>query len=246
MAEEKTSVRTAGNTEVLGVPKSGPRLTIKGQEVHSAIRPQTDIVFVIDTTGSMNDKIEGLISTSVRFVDKLMEYNLDHRLGAVSFGDLTVTGDRIDSFAFVREAQAMKQILGNLPRNYGGGNEGESSFEAIAAATALGFRSHAVKVIVLLTDEPALQHNIRAEQAIHQLRNGEFLTFVASPPMQYFQDMAIQTGGKWYQISAQTDFLDLLQMFSELSEKLARTVDGVHSLGQGSLKKYLALKPQND
>jgi len=46
-----------------------------------------DIVFVFDTTGSMDDEIEGVKNTSIAFANKLRESNRDFRLGLVAFGD---------------------------------------------------------------------------------------------------------------------------------------------------------------
>jgi len=202
-----------------------------------------DLVFVIDTTGSMSDKIESLLATCSRFADDFNALHLNHRIAIVSFGDLRVQGDRIQNTAFTSNVEVTKKSLQNIPRNSGGGNEGESSLEALERALSLPFRPDAVKVIVLITDEPADQHKLNAEEMIGRLTEREMLVFVASPPYKYFQRMALRNGGQWYRISAHTRFDDLLKMFRDLAQKVSQVVFDVYQVGDGSVADYLRLKP---
>jgi uncharacterized protein (DUF58 family) len=202
-----------------------------------------DLVFVIDTTGSMSNKIESLLSTCAQFVEEFTALRLNQRIAIVSFGDLTVRGDKIQNTAFTTRVEVTQKSLKNIPRNSGGGNRGESSLEAMERALTLPFRPDAVKTIVLITDEPALQHKLHADDVIGQLVEREFLVFVASPPQGYFKDMARLTGGKWYQIAANTRFDDLLNMFRDLARKVSQVVFDVYQIGEGSVADYLRLKP---
>src|SRR3989449_4023349 len=125
-------------------------------------KARADLVFVIDTTGSMNDKIDGLIESCQSFVDRLATRRIDWVAAVVGFGDLTVEGDRIVATPFSSSADRVKSLLRGLPRYSGGGNEGESSLEALQAALDQpGYRPDTVKVVVLITDEPALQRRLR-------------------------------------------------------------------------------------
>jgi hypothetical protein len=202
-----------------------------------------DLVFVIDTTGSMSDKIESLLATCSRFTDDFNALHLNHRIAIVSFGDLRVEGDKIQNTAFTANVEITKKSLRNIPRNSGGGNEGESSLEAVERALSLPFRADAVKAIVLITDEPADQHRLRADDMIGRLTEREMLVFVASPPYKYFQRMALRNGGQWYRISAHTKFDDLLKMFRDLAQKVSQVVSDVYQIGDGSVTDYLRLKP---
>ena len=107
----------------------------------------------------------------------------------------------------------------------------------------LPFRPDAVKVIVLITDEPADQHQLRADDMIDRLAEREMLAFVASPPHEYFKRMAQRNGGKWYKISAHTRFDDLLDLFRDLARKVSQVVFDVYQVGDGSVADYLRLKP---
>jgi Mg-chelatase subunit ChlD len=202
-----------------------------------------DLVFVIDTTGSMSDKIESLLATCSRFVEDFNALHLNHRIAIVSFGDLRVRGDRIQNTAFTANVEITKKSLRNIPRNSGGGNEGESSLEALERALSLPFRSDAVKAIVLITDEPADQHRLNADDMIGRLAERELLVFVASPPYKYFQRMALRNGGQWYRISAHTNFNDLLKMFRDLAQKVSQVVNDVYQISDGNVADYLRLKP---
>ncbi len=215
------------------------------EELLPALRgKRVDLVFVIDTTGSMSDKIKGLLQTCAKFVDRFARLQMDARLAVVAFGDLTVKNDKIVATGFTTSIQTTKNSLQKIPRFSGGGNRGESSLEALQKAMALGFRDEVVKVLLLITDEPALQNrNVRVGDVIAQLREGEFLTFVVSPPERYFKDMAAQTGGKWYKVSANTDFTDLLEMFGDIADRVTDTVTDVYRLGDGKVSDYLRLNP---
>ena len=222
---------------------TGLRVTVQGRPVDNSAKASVDLVFVIDTTGSMSDKIEGLLNTCTKFVDEFASLRLDHRIAIVAFGDLTVTGDRIVATKFTNNLETTKESLAKIPRYSGGGNEGESSFDAMDKAMARPFRQDAVKVLVLITDEPGLEHdNITAKEITRRLGQEEFLTFVVATPDSYYKEMAEKNGGKWYEVSASSDFTDLLDTFREMAKKVSIFLTEVHKLGKGSVKDYLRLK----
>lgn len=205
---------------------------------------RVDLVFVIDTTGSMSDKIKGLLQTAQKFVDRFARLQMDARIAIVAFGDLTVRGDKIVATGFTDNVQTTKNSLQKIPRFSGGANRGESSLEAVNKAMALDFRSSVVKVLLLITDEPALQNrNLNAVDVINDLVAREYLTFVVGTKDHYYKEMARATGGKWYQVSAHTDFTDLLKMFGDIADRVTDTVADVYRLGDGSVAGYLQLNP---
>ncbi|MCG3141833.1 MAG: hypothetical protein HDKAJFGB_03167 [Anaerolineae bacterium] len=205
---------------------------------------RVDLAFVIDTTGSMSDKIQGLLQTAQKFVERFARLQMDSRIAIVAFGDLTVKGDKIVATSFTDNLQTTKNSLQKIPRFSGGANRGESAFEALQKAMALDFRPNGVKALLLITDEPALQNrNVKAADVINALVAGEYLTFVVGTTDKYYQDMARATGGKWYKVSARTDFTDLLAMFGDIADRVTDTVADVYRLGDGSVAGYLRLNP---
>ena len=147
---------------------------------------------------------------------------------------------------FMTKIESIKKSLVEIDRFSGGGNSGESSLEAVVNAINLNYRNKAVKVMILITDEPALQNEINAEAVIYSLIENEFLTFVISPPLDYFKQMANKNGGKWYQVSAKTDFTDLLEMFEQVALRVSQTVSNVYKIGGGSVATYLKINPPED
>ncbi|GMR18909.1 MAG: hypothetical protein BMS9Abin34_031 [Patescibacteria group bacterium] len=215
-------------------------IAIGGNEIRSG--KLIDLVFIIDTTGSMTDKIDGLLKTCSEFIDDFARLGLDCQIAIVSFGDLTVPGDRIDAFPFTKRAEAAKRYLSDIPMNNGGGNDGESSLEALEKAMTLESRSGSVRVFILITDEPAHGGRSRIKTVTARLTKREIMVFVISPSLDYFKRMAKQTGGDWYQIAADTSFRSILDLFRTVSKKVSQVVLDVHQLGQGSVSRYLQLK----
>jgi hypothetical protein len=207
-------------------------------------RARADLVFVIDTTGSMSDKIDGLIESCQSFVDRLAAKRIDWAAAVVGFGDLTIEGDRIVATAFNSNAERVKSLLQGLPRYSGGDNEGESSLEALnAALDQPGYRAGAMKIVVLITDEPALQRKLRPASVTGRLREAGAIAFVLSPNIKYFRSMAADTGGQWWNVKSGGDFSQILAIFDKIATTVASTVEAVQKLAGGNVKEYMSLPP---
>jgi hypothetical protein len=198
---------------------------------------QADICIVFDTTGSMSDKIDGLIACMSDFVDQLGKLSVDWRISVLPFGDLTVPGDRVElQWPFVQTVQQAKKQLSDMPRFSGGGNEGESAIDAVLGATGKPWRKGAVRLAVLLTDEPALGVH-RNQQVQARLRGSEIITFVASPNIDYYRSWASATGGKWFQIGQSMDTAELLVLLRRLVKDVAKVAADVKAIAGGSYKR---------
>lgn len=221
---------------------AGEKKVVRMEIGRDSEKARADLVFVIDTTGSMNDKIDALIETCQSFVDKLATKRIDWVAAVVGFGDLTVEGDRIVATPFSSSAERVKALLRGLPRYSGGGNDGESSMEALQAALDQpGYRPDAMKVVVLITDEPALQKKIRPSAMTGRLREAGAIAFVLSPKINYFRSMATDTGGQWWNVDSGGDFSKILAVFDKIATKVASTLDAVHKLAGGNVKEFLSL-----
>lgn len=206
-------------------------------------RPLVDICLVFDTTGSMSDKIDGLILCMTGFVDRLAGLGLDWRITIVPFGDLTVDGDRIvGDLPFVRSVIAAKALIRRMPRFNGGINDGESSIEAMQAALSKPWRDKAVKVLVLLTDEAAVGAE-RAHLVSHAIRQAEAICFCVTSDTPYYRTWATQSAGSWVRIAATMDTGALLAKLRSLVNDVATVVADVHAIAGGSVRRYLELAP---
>lgn len=227
-----------------GMPIASGAKVVRMEVGQDSARARADLVFVIDTTGSMSDKIDGLIESCESFVDKLAGKRIDWVAAVVGFGDLTVEGDRIVATPFSSSAERVKALLRGLPRYSGGGNDGESSLEALQAALDQpGYRPDAMKVVVLITDEPALQRKLRPTTVTGRLREAGAIAFVLSPNLKYFRSMAADTGGQWWNVNSGGDFSEILSIFDKIATKVASTVAAVHKLAGGNVKEYMSLPP---
>jgi hypothetical protein len=227
---------------VLRLPDGRQVVTRPGTELKvSGKRRQLDIAFVFDTTGSMSDKIDGLIGCMDTLVAEVGRLSLDWRMTTVPFGDLTVQGDEVVATEpFVMSVAEASRQLRSMPRFSGGGNFGESSVEAMLAACRKQYRPNTVKALILLTDEPALGH-VQGSAAIHSaLYELDAVCFTVAPDgLQYYKDWATAHGGEWRPVGAAVDTSTILALFRSLIVRMVEVVDSVHRLGGGSVRAYL-------
>jgi Mg-chelatase subunit ChlD len=220
-----------------------PLIIVNSRGIIRANKPlaaRADVVLAIDTTGSMSDKIDGLLKTLEKFAETLVQKQIDWRLAIFAFGDLTVTGDKIVNVGFTRSLEAVRRSLKSIPRFSGGGNSGESSLETLDQVLKVtDYRPDAIKVCLLLTDEPPLTHQFRPVSITRRLREAGILTFVISDSQREFISLATETGGQWFPISAKVNFLSILD---QLFVSLAQTVGEVQTEAAGSVQRYLLLK----
>jgi Mg-chelatase subunit ChlD len=248
--DDKLAKRTAGTVVTLG--KGVEQKTLMGKPAVSSDTGkvvganQVDVVFVFDTTGSMDDKINGLLQTCAEFVDEASKMKLEPQFALISFGDISVPlgGDRIELVVpLTDDIEKIKHGLKYIPRNSGFGNLGESVLEAIDEAFKIQYRPKAVKVMVVITDEPALQWATKVDKTIATLGEREFLVFVIAIDEPYYKEMAVKNGGVWKDVTSTRDFSEILDLFRELAKKVSQIVKAVHQIARGSVKEYLKLAP---
>lgn len=126
----------------------------------AAVRPSrpVDVVFLLDTTGSMSPFIQTLKAKCVRFAEAVRGGERDVRLGLVGFGDV---GERepIHVFAPVTSAEEFRREVDSLPM-YDGGDNPESSVDAIERALGVQYRGDALVCFIHITDA----HTHRAQE----------------------------------------------------------------------------------
>ena len=124
-------------------------------------RPKVDVMFVVDTTGSMGSYIKNVASNLKIFSDNLTTKGLNWKFGLVRYDDLESTsakdiGVEKVSFSdgdFTNDDLEFVNALNNLVTTLGyGGDFSESGYEGVMAATSASFRDNAVKRIIVLSD----------------------------------------------------------------------------------------------
>ncbi len=122
---------------------------------------ESQIMFVLDITGSMGFAIEGIKENIKDFVDYISCEGLDAECGLVAFRDLEMyEPHEVLDFGggkkFTRDPGKFKNLVSKLSANGGGSNLGESSLSALVLACREFSNGDVQRIIVLITDEPPL------------------------------------------------------------------------------------------
>ena len=144
----------------------------------TTVNKMADIVFIIDTTGSMTSEINTVVSKAQSFADTLAASDLDYRLGFITFGD-DIRKNTLERLAPTSNATTFKDAVEDLTTEvlsptsyyagpYGGADGPENQIDAIdyarAASTGsnpagsfqqdMGFlyRDSAARIFILMTD----------------------------------------------------------------------------------------------
>ena len=139
-------------------------------EVARLAPPKIDVVFVVDTTDSMDNAIKGIRNGITSFAQKL-EYQQGGarirtaRVGLVDFRDISEPGneDRPKALQFggetlTQDYQSFQKQVGALKAAGGGLTYDESSLQGLVLAAKQPFHADAVKVVILITDAGARIH----------------------------------------------------------------------------------------
>ena len=161
----------------------GPYVPMDGKAVSSRKKP-LDLVFLVDISGSMGGCIRGLLNNIGNFIETLMKGDGvnepidDLRVKIVGFRDYKYSWDRndlgwFDEGEFSSNLSVLKAKLNSFSASGGGGNGGETSFDALwyvakdktsdrlrsptaCVNTASPFRpkEEAARAVILFSDEP--------------------------------------------------------------------------------------------
>jgi hypothetical protein len=138
-----------------------PRVTASGTRMSAmSVSGQADIMFVVDSTGSMGDDIDNVARNINDFVTRLKtEYDVAANFALVEFKDIEVNG--LDSTKIVKNGaynwyynvDAYREAINGIYVS-GGGDSPESDIDALEMARLIeDWRTPASKFIILVTDE---------------------------------------------------------------------------------------------
>ncbi len=111
-----------------------------------------DVLFVIDTTGSMSDELDYITDELEGIVERIHGFQTDLQLGLIVYRD---HGDDyvVRDLGFTKDVQEMRGWLADQ-RAAGGGDYPEAMDEALQAGADAQWRSEAVKLLFLVADAP--------------------------------------------------------------------------------------------
>jgi len=137
-------------------------------ETKDVVEP-ADIVFVIDSTGSMSPYIQNVADNVEAFSKYLESKDVDARMSVVEYKDITCDGKdstivhTIDGTPWHKSTAELVQTLKIVKSNVIGGGDGpETVFDALGCLVdgeSLKFRSDAHKFAIVLTDADYKENN---------------------------------------------------------------------------------------
>ncbi len=147
LATAKTEKAEFDRTKVSAPPK---------REVRSGDSGLFNIIFLIDTTGSMDTYINGVKDRAIEFSGILAAKGADFKLGLIGFGDLNEK-EKPSVYNFTDDIAKFQKQVKNIPRTYGG-DIPESALDSLETGVELlnssKVRPDSKNIFILITDAP--------------------------------------------------------------------------------------------
>jgi MYXO-CTERM domain-containing protein len=158
-----------------------------------------DIVWVVDTSGSMGGDISQVKQRITEFDAVMLANGIDARYGLVRFGGAASLIQDITSFSDFTRAGGPFQ---NLTANGGGTEDGSAALQTSLGAS---FRNDAVRNLILVTDEDDDVSANRAalQAALDATAIDELVNIIGNPgddSNNYYRNLAPANGGKFFNI----------------------------------------------
>ncbi len=190
-------------------------------------RPATlesvNIVFIIDTTGSMDTYINGVKDRAIEFSEILKSKGAGFKLGLIGFGDL-LEKEKPSIYNFTEDVSKFQRQVKNIPRTYGG-DIPESSLDALETGVALLESSKAdgftKNIFILITDAPPHVPTVSGRQVsdiCELLKSRGITTYVVAKKDKMSiecYDPITQPDGKYY---------DLRDKFYDILDNIAMSI----------------------
>lgn len=163
--------------------------TIAGQIASGTSSSTSDIVFLLDTSGSMEENIRAVGNHLISMVKVFREKQIDFTIGVVKF--------KYNSLIFpqTRDYQKYERLLENVEC---GGDE--RAYDAIVKSlTRVKFRKEAERRFILITDEPC-KGSYTISDVLDRCRAAQIKLDVIGVNDKWQKYLVKQTGGLWFQI----------------------------------------------
>jgi len=196
---------------------------------------KADIMFVLDCTGSMQGEIDAIKDAITAFADTIESEGVRVRVGLIEFRDRLIGEEpRLLTFAgqpFTNDPAAFRREVSAL-RATGGGDEPESSLDAVMLALRQPFAPDANKVIVLVTDasphvpDKDTRNIEEVTQAIRRVGVQQFYLVVRTrdPKSQVYLKLLEGTRGMAFELGEGDDFRSRAEDFKKTLMALGKTI----------------------
>ncbi len=192
---------------------------------YSSSSTKVDLVFVIDSTGSMSPYITNVKNNVAEFARAIGESGVTLRLGLIDYRD--ITSDGIDSTKvhepgyspWMQVSEFIKELT--TVGAYGGGDEPETPIDGLGnlVKSDAGWSSDAYKFVMLITDASFKDDNTHGianmEEMIRLLREKGIQVSTITPErvLELYGDLAGMTGG--VQIPLSDNFADDMMEYAD-------------------------------
>jgi hypothetical protein len=160
-----------------------------------------DIMWIVDTSGSMGDDITQVKQRIAQFDSVMVANNIDARYGLVRFGG---AASLIQNFTDIGTFTAAGSPFTLLTDNGGGTEDGSA---ALQLALTASYRANSVRNLILVTDED--DDNVGNRAALTtDLANtaaNELINIIGNPADDagsYYRNLAPANGGAFFDISS--------------------------------------------
>lgn len=194
-----------------------------------------DIMFVLDCTGSMQGEIDGIKDAIISFADSIKSDGVRARVGLIQFRDRLIHEEHqvltFNGEIFTSDPAIFRNEVAKLKAS-GGGDEPESSLDAILLALRQPFSNVASKVIVLVTDAsphiPDLETK-SIEYTVQAIRKGNIQQLYLVIPTQdvncqIYLKLLEATRGLAFELGQDSDFRKRAEDFKRTLMSLGKTI----------------------
>jgi len=214
--------RLAGDQVSIKATHEGVEIGSKTIDINNASTKKADIVFFVDTTGSMGGEISSIKTKINDFVTKLSSDGIDAQYGLVEFSE----SENLSSVGQLTTATLIQDRINSIDLDSTGHYQGLNAMYKALQPTSIfqqpgGFRSDATKQFILITDEvqdenpatSAWDYNdstppsVDLQNRINDFRtHGVDVTVMAGPgghgnAAVQLEPLAEQTGSKLYNLT---------------------------------------------
>ncbi len=166
-----------------------------------------DIVIAMDTTGSMGPYIKNMQRLTKEFARRVGESGVDYRLALVDYRDVK-RRERLNVYPFTTSVEEFQRLVDRMDAD-GGGDEPESSVDAIERALELNVRPEAQRIIILITDasthDPSAAGTSLGALADRLQREAVALYVVSKPHLRELYGRLITERGRFYEMGRSFD-----------------------------------------
>jgi len=181
----------------------GEALTLIAEHISgNTLSGTVDVVFVVDTSLSMQDNIDKVADNLYRMIETYEKYGITYKLGVVEFS-VRQQGEKIDIKPLTTDHAILKKRIESLSLS-----GDEHALDALTKTLShMNFTPTADKNLVLITDEPASTswkvpnaYKILRNRIISDCQSAQIAVNVLGANRSYQKRLAKETGGLWVEI----------------------------------------------